>query len=76
MPTVAFNIYCPRDCVSRKANVERNGNLPDLSIVDLLSVDVLVQRISNYYANYPTHRLYFGVVETVKVNKYTKISAH
>ena len=25
MPTVAFNICCPSDCVSRTANVERNG---------------------------------------------------
>jgi len=25
MPTVAFNICFPRDCVSRTANVERNG---------------------------------------------------
>ena len=25
LPTVAFNICCPRDCVSRTANVERNG---------------------------------------------------
>ena len=25
MPTVAFNISCPRDCISRTANVERNS---------------------------------------------------
>ena len=25
---------------------------------------VLVQRILSYYPNYPTHRLYFGEVET------------
>ena len=25
MPTGAFNICCPRDCVSLTANVERNG---------------------------------------------------
>ena len=25
MPTGAFNICCPRDCVSRTANVERTG---------------------------------------------------
>ena len=40
----------------------KNGEiryLPDLSIVNLLSV-FLVQRILNYYPNYPTHRLYFG----------------
>ena len=37
--------------------------LPDLSILNLLSV-VLVQIILNYYPNYPTHRLYFGEVET------------
>ena len=36
--------------------------LPDLSIVNLLSV--LVQRILNYYPNCPTHSLYFGEVET------------
>ena len=39
--------------------------LPDLSIFDLLSVFVLVQRILNYHPNYPTHRLYFGEVETL-----------
>ena len=38
--------------------------IPDLSIVNLLSVFVLVQRILNYYPNYPTHRLQFGEVET------------
>ena len=38
--------------------------LPDLSIFNLLSVFVLVQRILNYYSYYPTHRLYFGEVET------------
>ena len=38
--------------------------LPDLSIVNLLSAFVLVQRILNYCPNYPTHRLYFGEVET------------
>ena len=38
--------------------------LPDLSIFTLLSVFVLVQGILNYYPNYPTHRLYFGEVET------------
>ena len=38
--------------------------LPDLSIVNLLSVFVLVRRILNYYPDYPTHRLYFGEVET------------
>ena len=35
--------------------------LADLSIVNLLSVSVVVQRILNYY---PTHRLYFREVET------------
>ena len=34
--------------------------LPDLTIVNLLSVYVLVQRILNYYLNYPIHRLYLG----------------
>ena len=32
--------------------------LPDLSIFNLLSVFVLVQRFLNYYPNYPTYRLY------------------
>ena len=41
-----------------------NGEEPDLSNFNLLSVFVLVQRISNYYPNYPTNRLYFGEVET------------
>ena len=37
---------------------------PDLSISNLLSVFTLVmQRILNYYPNYPIHRLYFGKVE-------------
>ena len=38
--------------------------LPVLSIFNLLSVYVLVQKNLNYYPNYPTHRLYFGEVET------------
>ena len=38
--------------------------LPDLSIVNLLSDFVLVQRILNYYPIYPINRLYFGEVET------------
>ena len=38
--------------------------LPDLSIFKFLSVFVLVQRILNYYSNYPTFHLYFGEVET------------
>ena len=38
--------------------------LPDLSIFNLLSVFDLVQRILNYYPNYPTHRLNFEEVET------------
>ena len=37
--------------------------LPDLSIYNLLSVFVLVQRILYYYCNYPIHHLYFGEVE-------------
>ena len=40
------------------------GYLPDLSIFNLLSVFVLLQRSLNYFPNYPTHRLYFGEVET------------
>ena len=40
------------------------NDLPDLYIVNLLSVFVLVQRILNDYPNYHTQRLYFGDVET------------
>ena len=39
--------------------------LPDLTIFNPFSVYVLVQRILNNYSNYPTHRLYFGEVETL-----------
>ena len=39
--------------------------LPDLPIFISLSVVVLEQVILNYYPNYPTHRLYFGEVETL-----------
>ena len=35
-----------------------------LSIVNLLSVFVLMQNFLYYYPNYPTHRVYFGEVET------------
>ena len=42
-------------------------------IVNLLSVFYLVQRILNYYPNYPNHRLYFGEVET-PYSKYIKKS--
>ena len=38
--------------------------LPDISIVNLLSVFLMMQMILNYYPNYPTNRLYFGEVET------------
>ena len=38
--------------------------LPDLSIFNLRSVFVLVQRILNYYPNHPTHSLYFEKVKT------------
>ena len=38
--------------------------LPDLSIFNLLSVFVWVQKMLSYYPNYPTHGLYFGEVET------------
>ena len=38
--------------------------LPDLSIVNFLSVYGLVEIFLNYYPYYPTHRLYFGEVET------------
>ena len=53
----------------QKKNREKVTNrkiryIPDLSIFNLLSVFVLVRRILNYYPYYPTHRLYFGEVET------------
>ena len=38
--------------------------LPAFSIYNLLTVYVLVRRILNYHPNHPTHRLYFGEVET------------
>ena len=38
--------------------------LPDLTIVNLLPVFILVQKLLNYFPNYPTHSLYFGEVET------------
>ena len=37
--------------------------LPDLTIFNLLCFG-LVQRTLNYYPNYPSHRLYFGEVQT------------
>ena len=42
--------------------------LPDLTIFSLFSVFVLIQRILKHYPNYPTHRLYFGEVETPYIN--------
>ena len=47
-----------------KVNNREIRFLPDLFIFNLLSVFVLIQRILNYHPNYPTHRLYFGEVET------------
>ena len=47
--------------------------LPDLSIVNLLSVFVLVERILNYYPNYAIHCLYFGEVETPYITKQTEV---
>ena len=35
-----------------------------LTIVNLFSIHVLVQRLLNYFPNYSTRRLYFGEVET------------
>ena len=53
-----------------KNSLHQNKNreiryLPDLSIVNLLSVFVLVQKFLNYYPNYPTHRIYCGEDETL-----------
>ena len=50
--------------VMRVYSLKRNQVFTYLSIFNLLSDFFLVQRISNYYPNYPTHRLYFGKVET------------
>ena len=38
--------------------------MTDFSIVNLLSVYLLIRTIFSYYPNYPTHRLYFGEFET------------
>ena len=35
-----------------------------LSIVNLLSVFVLMQNFLYYYPNYPTHRVYFGEIDS------------
>ena len=35
-----------------------------LTVVNLFSIYVLVQRLLNYYPSYSTRRLYFGEVET------------
>ena len=48
--------------VNNKFKIERSG-------IYLLSVSVLVQGILNYYPNYPTHRLYFGEVETPYITR-------
>ena len=40
-----------------------------LTIVNLFSIYVLVQRLFNCYPNYSTHRLYFGEVETPYTEK-------
>ena len=39
---------------------------PDLYIFNLLSVFVLVQKILNYYPDYPTNHLYFGKSKHLK----------
>ena len=45
-----------------RLTIERSG-IYLIFIDNLLSVSFFVQRILNYYPNYPTHRLYFGEVE-------------
>ena len=40
MPTGAFNICCPRDCVSRTANVEGNGRHKWGEFLHFLSRDI------------------------------------
>ena len=62
-----------------KNSLHQNKNreiryLPDLSIVNLLSVFVLVQKFLNYYPNYPTHRIYFREVETPNCKMYYRIA--
>ena len=42
-----------------------------LTIVNLSSINVLVQRLMNYYPNYSTRRLYF---ETVEIPYYTSFN--
>ena len=56
----------------------QNINRKRLTIVNLFSIYILVQRFLNYYPNYSTHRLYFGEVEapySEKGNDQTNVHA-
>ena len=53
----------PQNINYEQDNLDINSLLTSLLLTSSL-VFVLVQRILNYYPNYPAHRLYFGEVET------------
>ena len=53
MPSGAFNICCPRDCVSRTANVERTARHYWVNRLTLVAVYIYVNN-SSYIANYCT----------------------
>ena len=57
-------VYCEGPKNREEVKNREIRYLPDLSIVNLLSVIVLVQIIMNYYPNYLTDRLYFVDIET------------
>ena len=46
--------------------------LPDLSIVNILSVFVLIQKKSNYYPNYPL--IFWGIRNTLLVIRLSEIT--
>ena len=50
--------------MERSLEIERSGKYLISLFLTTFSVDVLVERILNYYPNYPTHHLYFGEDET------------
>ena len=49
-----------KNCLHQNKNREKVKNRE----IKYFSVFVLMQTILNYYPNYPTHRSYFGEVET------------
>ena len=80
-----FRLYLNDEQDNQGINLHQNKNreevknreiryLPDLSIFNLLSIYVLVQRILNHYPNYPTHRLYLWEVETPYIFRMNNLS--